>query len=246
MSHQQWYLMQGSEQPTGPYPTETILEAIQGGRMQLGAKVCPFGGTSWVPVGNVPQFADAARKVAPPPPASPDRPAAPAAKPAERREPGDSFGVGEFLFCVLLALPALFVGIYRVAKGWHSGSPMIMTSILTMLVAPVAFSLLVPALVKTAEVAKPSGPSAAYVRCLPAGGDLGDGFTCSVEHKSGPGALVCWSLEISCRNGQRYSPSACETVKVGATASKEVLVPGWEKCDRVTASKLDHVDVTGM
>lgn len=236
MSSKQWFFMQGTEQPQGPFATETILGWIRGGSVQLSAQVSAFGGGAWAPVGAVPEFSEAMRQVGPPPP-----PVA-ASKAQETSDPNDAFGILEFLVCVFLALPALFVGLYRVSKGWKSGSPMIVTSLLTMIIVPVlcvATALLQEShrvqaaaaagerethateAAREREIVEAAHPAFdAYVSCKPSGRTMESGFACTIEHKRGPALKVCWRISMKCQNGKRAAPRYCGTVARGGLTAK--------------------------
>ena len=106
-----WYVQNHGSDVIGPVTTELLVEGIKKGRVPISSKVCPVGGTSWHPLAEQPEFADAIRHFAPPPPPSSATPAPPlptAARTTMRWIAAALAGAG--LLVVLLVVLAIGLG----------------------------------------------------------------------------------------------------------------------------------------
>jgi hypothetical protein len=66
-----WYVSNGEGAPVGPVSQELVVQGIVAGRVPVSARVCLVGGSEWLSLSAVPDFAAAVRQVAPPPPPPP-------------------------------------------------------------------------------------------------------------------------------------------------------------------------------
>ena len=54
-----WYLKDPAGTPTGPHPTQAMLQWISAGQVTATQSVCAVGATKWVAVNEVPIFVNA-------------------------------------------------------------------------------------------------------------------------------------------------------------------------------------------
>jgi len=64
-----WYIRAiGSHDPVGPVTADVVTKGVLTGQVPVDVDVCKVGGTEWLPLASLPEFREAVRKVAPPPP----------------------------------------------------------------------------------------------------------------------------------------------------------------------------------
>ena len=79
-------------------------------------------------------------------------------------------------------------------------------------------------------------------------GQEGGVLACTVEHRSGAAAHVCWDVTVACRNGVRPRAGACldvePTQKAMRMLSEKDLDPPATECDGVESISVSKVDVS--
>src|SRR2546430_8944245 len=87
------------------------------------------------------------------------------------------------------------------------------------------------------------------VDCKAVGAKLGEGFTCSLQHVSGPvGAHACWDIDIGCNNGTKGVAPGCGDVDKSARSTTLVPFTAFnhtlDKCDQVTQTSIKNLKIT--
>jgi hypothetical protein len=92
------------------------------------------------------------------------------------------------------------------------------------------------------------GATEVYVECRSAGAILASGLSCSITHRKGSAAHVCWNVDISCANGTRGRASGCGGVEVGAVSSVNLPFSAFngslDRCDAVSSSQVGGLVLT--
>jgi hypothetical protein len=98
-----------------------------------------------------------------------------------------------------------------------------------------AFGISIPRLI--------SGTPGAYVECRAAGVTIAAGMSCTIEHRSGSGAVsVCWDIMMECANGTRGTAHGCGDAQPGGKVSVAVPFVAFggtlDECDKVTTTSV--------